>query len=726
MPGQTHGSPPPKPPPVPNSSSVNIPRGRSPTAESTSRATSIARLASSPAASNNAHPTSNGFNAPSGAPLAGSSAQGSLPGPGQSALATSLRVSNGQSPQRHRTSSARPSSPSQTGNGIQSGDQQSTYGSFDARSGQATHGRASPALKENPEIIRRHLVQSSDLENSNEGGRTHERNSRSKNGSPELDKDAEFSSLQLQGGDITRGVYRWTEGAEAQSQLGSRVKRSQSFQVTRPEPESTVLDINSIKAPGGFRRNYLRRQPHGTSPAHREPVTSSDSRHPYKESSPRLFTQSFLEFLTLYGHFAGEELEEDDEQLQPGEYFDYDEYSDDFLPASDGELEDSDPDEGAALLTPNTSGRRRRKRKERPPTGTSSPTRAAFLLLKAFVGTGVLFLPRAYRNGGLFFSNMVMLAIALLNYYCLLLLVRSHEKIGRSFGDMGGILYGNYMRVLILGSIALSQVGFVSTYTIFTAENLQAFIAAVSGCRIWIDTKFLILIQLMVLIPFSLIRDISKLGFTALVADVFITMGLIYLGQYDVRTLTANHGVSDVINFNARDWTLFVGTAIFTFEGIGLVIPVKEAMRQPAKFPSVLAGVLIVITLIYIIVGALSYAAFGSSTKTLVLLNLPQNNKFVNMVQLLYSVAILLSTPVQLFPVIRIAENGLFTRSGKYHPYIKWKKNAFRLFLVVLCAVIAWGGAADLDKFVAINGSFACVPLVFIYPVGFPSASQEA
>lgn len=96
---------------------------------------------------------------------------------------------------------------------------------------------------------------------------------------------------------------------------------------------------------------------------------------------------------------------------------------------------------------------------------------------------------------------------------------------------------------------------------------------------------------------------------------------------------------------------------------------------------------------------------------------MPQDDKFVNMVQLLYSLAILLSTPLQLFPAIRIMENELFTRSGKYNPYIKWKKNAFRFFLVVVCAVVAWSGADDLDKFVSLVGSFACVPLIYVYPV---------
>ena len=35
----------------------------------------------------------------------------------------------------------------------------------------------------------------------------------------------------------------------------------------------------------------------------------------------------------------------------------------------------------------------------------------------------------------------------------------------------------------------------------------------------------------------------------------------------------------------------------------------------------------------------------------------------------------------------------------------------------MVCACIAWAGAGDLDKFVSLVGSFACIPLVFLYPV---------
>lgn len=72
--------------------------------------------------------------------------------------------------------------------------------------------------------------------------------------------------------------------------------------------------------------------------------------------------------------------------------------------------------------------------------------------------------------------------------------------------------------------------------------------------------------------------------------------------------------------------------------------------------------------------------------------------------------AIMLSAPLQLFPAVRIMETGLFERSGKSDPRVKWQKNIFRFATVIFCATLSYIGAADLDKFVAFIGSFAwCV-----------------
>lgn len=161
--------------------------------------------------------------------------------------------------------------------------------------------------------------------------------------------------------------------------------------MSRPEPENEIMDIGSIKVPGGFRRNYIRRAAEDLSPdADLEGGHSSNQRGTKR---PKLLTNNFIEFLSIYGHFAGEELEEDDEVLEPDEYFASDDWED--RTAGEGSDDDHEPLEDSALLTP---GRRRRRRKEVKVKATNGEFNAALLLLKSFVGTGVLFLPKAYLN----------------------------------------------------------------------------------------------------------------------------------------------------------------------------------------------------------------------------------------------------------------------------------------------------------------------------------------
>jgi solute carrier family 36 (proton-coupled amino acid transporter) len=105
--------------------------------------------------------------------------------------------------------------------------------------------------------------------------------------------------------------------------------------------------------------------------------------------------------------------------------------------------------------------------------------------------------------------------------------------------------------------------------------------------------------------------------------------------------------------------------------------------------------------------GALSYLTFGPDINTVVLVNLDSSSRLTQAVQFLYSLAILLSVPLQLFPAVRIMENGLFTRSGKMDSSVKWRKNMFRFMVVMGCTAISSAGAKDLDKFVAFVGSFA-------------------
>lgn len=103
----------------------------------------------------------------------------------------------------------------------------------------------------------------------------------------------------------------------------------------------------------------------------------------------------------------------------------------------------------------------------------------------------------------------------------------------------------------------------------FVAENLQSLILTFSKCRVVIPLHVLILAQCFVFIPLAMIRKIQRLSVFALIADVFIVIGLIYLYYYDFFNLST-HGMADVSLWNADRFPLFIGTTVFTYEGIGL------------------------------------------------------------------------------------------------------------------------------------------------------------
>ena len=78
-----------------------------------------------------------------------------------------------------------------------------------------------------------------------------------------------------------------------------------------------------------------------------------------------------------------------------------------------------------------------------------------------------------FYNGGILFSSGLLAFICAISLYSFLLLVKAKFVVSGSFGDIGGALYGPWMRYCILTSIAVSQIGFVAAYTIFVSQNLQ-------------------------------------------------------------------------------------------------------------------------------------------------------------------------------------------------------------------------------------------------------------
>jgi amino acid permease len=163
-----------------------------------------------------------------------------------------------------------------------------------------------------------------------------------------------------------------------------------------------------------------------------------------------------------------------------------------------------------------------------------------------------------------------MIVIALICLFAFLRLVRTQQIIGGSYGDIGGILFGQAVRFTVLFFIVISQIGFVCSYFIFVSGNLVSVADVLSKCTAGIDQKYYIWIPLIILTPLALVRHIARLSFTAIIADILILFGLICTLYFTANHLS-NFGVGpNVAAVNPTNFALMIGTATFSFEGIGL------------------------------------------------------------------------------------------------------------------------------------------------------------
>lgn len=164
-----------------------------------------------------------------------------------------------------------------------------------------------------------------------------------------------------------------------------------------------------------------------------------------------------------------------------------------------------------------------------------------------------------------------MILIACICLFAFLRLVHTQLILGGSYGDIGGLLFGSSVRYLVLFFIVLSQMGFVCSYFVFISGNLVNVVNVLSHCAAaHIEQKYYIWFPLIVIIPLVLVRHIAKLSFTAIIADIFILFGLVSCLYFTSLKLHTSGMGPDVKAINPANFALMIGTATFSFEGIGL------------------------------------------------------------------------------------------------------------------------------------------------------------
>jgi len=243
-----------------------------------------------------------------------------------------------------------------------------------------------------------------------------------------------------------------------------------------------------------------------------------------------------------------------------------------------------------------------------------------------------------------------------------------------------------------------------------------------------------------IVVPLTWIRRLKYFAIPNMIATLIIFGGSLYVMMDSVAVVAAGEGEqnwscsSSIKNtstdsylsqdkkyssesgacfwINFETYPAFLGTAVYAFEGITMILPIYNSMRNKKALVPLIWKVLGGLTIIMSTFGAVSFYAFGSATKPIVLSNLPHQGRVV--VSFLFIFVALFMFPLTIFPAANIVENTLSLpsqNSGK-----KWYKNLIRAVLSALCLIVSIGAGKSINKLVALIGAVFCVPLALVYP----------
>ncbi|XP_057655061.1 proton-coupled amino acid transporter-like protein pathetic [Diorhabda carinulata] len=352
-------------------------------------------------------------------------------------------------------------------------------------------------------------------------------------------------------------------------------------------------------------------------------------------------------------------------------------------------------------------------------------------LLKANIGTGILAMPDAFRNSGWLIGLFGTLIMGFICTHCMHMLVScAHELCKRtqkqtmSFSEVvensfktGPECLQQYSKVakrLINIFLCITQLGFCCVYFVFVAANIHD---VVKHYIFEIDVHWYLLILLFPLILLNWVKSLKYLTPVSLFASLVTCSGLVITFFYLLQGGLPKMSTVKIFSSWER-LPLYFGTAIYAFEGIGVVLPLENNMKNPLDFSGwngVLNTGMVIVTSLYTAVGFFGYLKYGErAVLGSITLLIPPDELLAQSVRLMMAAAIFLSYSIQFYVPFNIIwpsiRNNFETEKSK--DLAEYITRAVLVFFTFIIAI----AIPNLGAVISLVGAFSSSALALIFP----------
>ncbi|CAH2035381.1 unnamed protein product, partial [Iphiclides podalirius] len=355
-------------------------------------------------------------------------------------------------------------------------------------------------------------------------------------------------------------------------------------------------------------------------------------------------------------------------------------------------------------------------------------------LLKGSLGSGILAMPMAFLNAGLYFGLVATFLIGGICTYCVHVLVKtSHDLCKRiqkpslGFAETAETAFlsgppsmhkfSRLAKALVNWFLVIDLLGCCCVYIVFVAKNVKQVVDYHAKDSEWfphnMDVRIYMALLLPLLIAMNLIRNLKYLAPFSMIANLLVGTGM---------GITFYYLFQDIPSFSERQafagfdhLPTFFGTAIFALEGIGVVMPLENNMKTPTHFigcPGVLNTGMFFVVSLYAFVGFFGYLKYGDKTSGSITINLPEDEVLGQSVKLMIAVAIFFTYSLQFYVPMDIIWRNVRHWFGARKNLAEYSIR-IAIIILTLCIAIA---IPNLGPFISLVGAVCLSFLGLIFP----------